>query len=99
VNRRVEIAYFTFPGNEGQGMAISMANQLIELAMRADPTVQIFAHTLPELNASTRVLEKLGFKKTNEIAHPEDGRVWEWVLIENAQQGAGVGRANRQRAS
>jgi hypothetical protein len=32
------------------------------------------------LNASTRVLEKTGFRFESELDHPEDGRIWEWVL-------------------
>ena len=88
VNGRVEIAYFTFPENEGRGVATAMAKKLLELAMINRRTVQVFAQTLPEQNASTRVLERLGFKQTDEIDHPEDGRVWEWELIANAQQDA-----------
>ena len=88
VKGRVEIAYFTFPGNEGRGVATSMAKKLIELAVLECPTVRIFAQTLPEHNASTRVLENLGFRQTVEIDHPEDGRVWEWELADETQKGA-----------
>jgi hypothetical protein len=77
---RVEIAYFTFPGNEGRGVATAMVKALIELAKRASSSIRIFAQTLPQPNASTRVLEKLGFERTAEIDHPEDGKVWEWEL-------------------
>jgi ribosomal-protein-alanine N-acetyltransferase len=86
VNGRVEIAYFTFPGNEGRGVATSMIRKLIKLAILEYSTVRIFAQTLPERSASTRVLENLGFKQTDEIDHPEDGRVWEWELTDEAQQ-------------
>jgi ribosomal-protein-alanine N-acetyltransferase len=85
LNGRVEIAYFTFPGNEGRGVATSMAKRLIKLAILEYPTVRIFAQTLPEHNASTSVLENLGFKQTDEIDHPEDGRVWEWELTDESQ--------------
>jgi ribosomal-protein-alanine N-acetyltransferase len=85
LNGRVEIAYFTFPGNEGRGVATSMAKRLIKLAILECPTVRIFAQTLPEYNASTSVLENLGFKQTDEIDHPEDGRVWEWELTDESQ--------------
>jgi RimJ/RimL family protein N-acetyltransferase len=33
---------------------------------------------LPEPNASTRVLEKCGFKKTKELIDPEGTFVWRW---------------------
>ncbi len=81
---RIEIAYFTFPENERQGIATSMARYLIKKAMSESPGIRICAQTLPEHNASTRVLEKLGFQQIAEIDHPEDGKVWEWALL--AQQ-------------
>lgn len=79
-DRRVEIAYTTFPGYEGRGLATAMAAALLELARGADASVTPFAQTLPEPSASTRVLEKLGFCRAREVQHPEDGRVWEWEL-------------------
>ena len=41
VNGRVEIAYFTFPGNEGRGVATSMARKLIEVAILECPTIWV----------------------------------------------------------
>lgn len=84
IDGRVEIAYFTFPGNEGRGIATSMARCLIEIAKSQSHGVRICAQTLPERNASIRVLEKLGFQQVAEVDHPEDGKVWEWELL--AQQ-------------
>lgn len=75
---RVEIAYFTFPDHEGQGHATSMAAALTDLARRDRPDVAVAAQTLPERNASHRVLEKLGFRHVETLSHPEDGSVWEW---------------------
>ena len=77
---RVELAYFTFPGYEGRGLATRMCSELVTLARRADPAIVITAQTLPERNASTRVLEKTGFRWDSELDHPEDGRIWEWRL-------------------
>ena len=79
-NNRVEIAYFTFPGHEGLGIATQMALALVRIALRADPGVMVTAHTLPEKNVSTAVLRKIGFELVAAIDHPEDGRVWEWEL-------------------
>lgn len=76
---RVEIAYFTFPEHEGRGVATRMASALIDIARQADPTVRITARTLPQQNASTRVLSKLGFVLAGTVQDPEDGEVWEWV--------------------
>lgn len=77
---RVEIAYFTFPGGEDRGHATEMARALVALAREEDPDVVIAAQTLPEQNASTRVLEKVGFILLEEVDHPDDGFVWEWRL-------------------
>lgn len=78
VDGRVEIAYFTFPGNEGRGIAIEMAKHLVEKALADPQPVRICAQTLPERNSSTRILEKIGFERIAELDHPEDGKVWEW---------------------
>lgn len=75
---RVELAYFTFPAFERRGIATSMAKALVALSVAGDASVAVTAHTLPERNASHRVLEKLGFRHVATLEHPEDGTVWEW---------------------
>jgi [ribosomal protein S5]-alanine N-acetyltransferase len=78
--RTVEIAYFTFPEFEGKGYATAMASMLIQAA-RSNPEVgSVIAHTLPETNASTSILKKVGMKFVGEVVDPEDGRVWRWSL-------------------
>jgi len=79
-NNRVEIAYFTFPGYESRGTATRMGSELIRLALDKMPAVTVAAQTLPEENASTSVLKKLGFCLVGSVEHPEDGLVWEWQL-------------------
>ena len=81
---RVEIAYFTFPPNEGAGLATAMAQALVGLAAETDPNIGVFAQTLPGRNASHRVLEKLGFERAGLIEHPEDGTVQEWTRPKDA---------------
>jgi len=76
---RVEIAYFTFPPNEGAGLATAMAQALVRIASRTDPRLVVFAQTLPDRNASHRVLEKLGFERAGLVENPEDGKILEWV--------------------
>ncbi len=80
-NNRVEIAYFTFPGNEGRGVATRMACSLVAIAQQASPEITIAAQTLPEENASTTLLRKNGFQFFAEVEHPRDGKVWEWRLV------------------
>lgn len=74
----VEIAYFTFPEYEGRGYATQMAQALIKIARDFGQPVRIKAQKLPQENASTRILSKLGFKKLGSVMHSEDGEVWEW---------------------
>ena len=78
--KRVEIAYFTFPEFEGKGYATAMASMLIQ-TVRSSPEVEsVIAHTLPEPNASTKILQKVGMKLVGEVIDPEDGRVWRWSV-------------------
>jgi RimJ/RimL family protein N-acetyltransferase len=79
-NGQVEIAYYTFTAFEGRGIATSMARELVGMAREAEPAVTVTAQTLAESNASTRILEKLGFKRSRSLIHPEEGEVWEWTL-------------------
>jgi len=39
---------------------------------------RVWAHTLAENNASTRVLTRAGFVKIDEVVDPDDGPVWRW---------------------
>jgi RimJ/RimL family protein N-acetyltransferase len=55
-----------------------MAQGLVERAIAAPEVHRIRAHTLPEPNASTRILEKLGFLKSGDAMDPDAGPVWRW---------------------
>lgn len=76
----IEIAYFTFPGHEGHGVATRMATALLALSGPAAALgrLRFVAHTLPQEGASTSILRRLGFSLLGPIAHPEDGTVWKW---------------------
>jgi ribosomal-protein-alanine N-acetyltransferase len=74
----VEIAYHTFPRYEGGGVASRMASSLVALVNEFAPEVVVTAHTLPEENASTRVLRKTGFEFAGPRVHEEDGAIWVW---------------------
>jgi len=91
VDGRVEIAYLTFPGFENRGVATDMASQLIAMA-ESSPVPCIAAQTLPERNASHRVLEKLGFRVIGPVEHPEDGTVLEWQLAPEVAPVGGAGQ-------
>ena len=57
-----------------------MAKGLIENALKDKSVKTIIAHTLAEDNPSTKVLQKCGFEKVQEINDPEDGLIWKWEL-------------------
>jgi RimJ/RimL family protein N-acetyltransferase len=76
----VEIAYFTFPPYEGRGYGTAMARELIALGGAATEVRCILAHTLPQRNASTRILERLGLTRVGTVEDPDDGPVWRWQL-------------------
>jgi RimJ/RimL family protein N-acetyltransferase len=75
---KVEIAYFTFPPHEGKGFATAAVNMLVALALESIDVAEVIAHTLPEPNASTHVLEKCAFVRAGDYNDPEDGAVWRW---------------------
>ncbi|HEV8618969.1 MAG TPA: GNAT family N-acetyltransferase [Candidatus Udaeobacter sp.] len=74
----VEIAYSISPDYQGRGFATEVAMALVDFASSSGRVRTVCAHTLPEVNASTRVLEKCGFRKTGEILDSENGLVWRW---------------------
>jgi RimJ/RimL family protein N-acetyltransferase len=74
----VEIAYFTFPSFEGQGYGRAMAAELVARAALSPEVRRVRAHTLPERNPSTSILQNLGFRRLAEVRDPEDGLVWRW---------------------
>ena len=74
----VEIAYGVSPEYQGKGYATEAAQSLTEYAFSSGQVRMVRAHTLPEPNASTRVLTKCGFRRIGEVIDPEDGLVWRW---------------------
>lgn len=74
----VEIAYGIVPDFQGRGYATEAANALVAWAAKNGRVAIARAHTLPERNASTRVLEKCGFRFVSEFTHPTDGLIWRW---------------------
>ena len=73
-----EIGYGIVPGHQGRGYATEAAAALVAFALADERVRRVRAHTLPTPNASTRVLEKCGFRHVGDVTHPEDGLVWRW---------------------
>lgn len=76
----VEISYGVVPAYRGRGYATEAAQMLIARALASGGVRTVRAHTMPEHNASTKVLEKCGFKLVGEVMHPEDGLIWRWEM-------------------
>ena len=74
----VEIAYSIAPAYQGKGYATEAAAALVEFATTSKAVRTICAHTLPEINASTRILEKCGFERSGAIRNSENNLVWKW---------------------
>ena len=74
----VEIAYGLSPEYQGKGYATEAAEALTAYAFSSGKVRVVRAHTLPESNASGRVLTKCGFRRVGEVIDPEDGLVWRW---------------------
>jgi ribosomal-protein-alanine N-acetyltransferase len=78
-NGVAEIAYGIAPDYQRRGYAIEATTALIQFATGDSRVKTICAHTLTEKNASTRVLEKCGFKKTGGAVDPENNLpIWRW---------------------
>jgi RimJ/RimL family protein N-acetyltransferase len=56
-----------------------MASELTTRAKSSSAVERVIAHTRPERNASTRVLEKSGFQRDGEIVDPVFGLVWRCI--------------------
>jgi len=75
----VEIGYGIAPSYQGSGYASEAAQALVNFASRDARVRTARAHTFAQNNASTRVLEKSGFKKCGEAVDPEtNAPVWRW---------------------
>jgi RimJ/RimL family protein N-acetyltransferase len=79
INNSVEIAYCTHQNYENCGYATRMCKKLIEIAQKENIKIKITARTLPEINASTKVLMKNGFKNNGIIVDEDDGEIYEWI--------------------
>jgi RimJ/RimL family protein N-acetyltransferase len=74
----VEIAYGIVASRQRRGYATEAAAEATAFALKQPGVEHVRAHTLPENNASTRVLRKCGYTYVGEVVDPEDGLVWRW---------------------
>jgi RimJ/RimL family protein N-acetyltransferase len=74
----VEIAYGIVPAYQRQGYATEAATALVAFAVERVDVCTIRAHTMPDGNASMRVLVKSGFQLVGDVVDEEDGVVCRW---------------------
>jgi [ribosomal protein S5]-alanine N-acetyltransferase len=71
----VEIGYEIAESRRERGLATAATRAMLGEAFADERVTVVIAHTLPERNASNRVLEKAGFRHDGE-AHEAGQRVW-----------------------
>lgn len=84
----VEIGYEVAPAYRRRGLAMEAAQGMINYAFARPEIKRVDAHTLPERNASTRVLEKVGMKHVGTVQDPQDGEIWRWSLLREEYRAA-----------
>lgn len=77
---RVEIGYALAPAYRGAGLARETAAALAHAAFAAPGVNAVIAHTLPEHNASTAVLEAIGLRRDGIVQNPTVGETWRWAV-------------------
>ena len=77
-NGVVEIAYGIDPEHRGKGYATEAARGLMHYAWSDSRVHVVCAHTIEKTNASSRVLQKCGFRYIGEVIDAEDGLVCRW---------------------
>jgi [ribosomal protein S5]-alanine N-acetyltransferase len=80
----VEVGYEIAESRRGRGLATAATRAMVAEAFDDERVSAVIAHTLPERNASTRVLEKAGFKYDAETR--EGGEVaWRYTLVKGVR--------------
>jgi RimJ/RimL family protein N-acetyltransferase len=76
----VEFGYEIAESHRGRGIATAAARAMLAEAFSHDAVTAVIAHTLPQRNASNRVLEKVGFTFDGET-HEDGDVVWRFRLV------------------
>ena len=80
VHGGVEIGYEIAKEFRFMGFAHEAIGALVHLAFEQEEVRQVYAHTLPQLNASNHLLIKNKFLFDSTVEDEEEGPVWKWVL-------------------
>ena len=80
VDGMVEIGYAIAPVYRKQGHVDQCRCAPSWRSRALDGLRTVVADTLPEHNASTKVLTRCGFDHVGEVVDPDEGPVWRWEL-------------------
>jgi ribosomal-protein-alanine N-acetyltransferase len=75
----VELGYEIAELRRNRGLATAAVQAMVAEAFADSGVTEVIAHTLPERNASNRVLEKVGFRFDGEVRERDDP-VWRFSL-------------------
>jgi [ribosomal protein S5]-alanine N-acetyltransferase len=75
----VELGYAIAESRRGRGLATDATRAMVEEAFADERVSVVIAHTLPETNASNRVLEKVGFRYDGDTREDREP-VWRFSL-------------------
>ena len=81
----VEIGYAVVDSMSGRGYASGAVKEILRVARDLPAAARVVAHTPADRPASSRVLEKAGFRHRGEVEDEHEGRTitvneWEFVL-------------------
>ncbi len=76
----IEIGYEIASEYWNCGFATEAAQAMIDYAFAHEEVRTVIAHTLAEINASNRLLQKVGMKFIAEVDDSEEGKIWRWQI-------------------
>ena len=68
------------PSHRLKGLGMETAQGLVSHAFSHPGVHKVIAHTLAEENASVHILQKIGFRQTEDVLDHEEGPLWLWEL-------------------
>ncbi len=77
----VEIGYEVAKSYRQNGYATEVAGGLVDHAFKQEGVTRVWAHTLAELNPSTRVLQNNQFVKIEDVLVANVDPVWKWERL------------------
>jgi len=80
----VEIGYEIAAGRQGRGLATEAVRAMVAEAFADEGVTAVIAQTMPERNASNRVLAKAGFRFEGD-ATDDEGATWRFALARPSQ--------------